>query len=263
MESKTKDTFIIIDFDGTMVKRKVNGEVVPSIISILRSEGHLSEEYTKRAYELEAKYRPIEDSHILSYEDKYEAMEEWWDKHLDLLIKSGLHLNHIKQAASSKKLVLREGVRQLFEFCKINNVPVIIFSASGIGYEPIKLYLEREDIMSSKVHIVSNRFVWSEDGLAVSRVEPVIHSINKRGESIIKSESYEFVKGKKKCIVIGDNVHDAKMAEGLNVDEVITYGIVNDPSEINLAKYGEAFNKIILDGESLELVINEIKHATT
>jgi HAD superfamily hydrolase (TIGR01544 family) len=258
MKISFKDTFIVIDFDGTISKKKVNGEMVPSIISILRSEGHLSDEYTKQAYELETKYKPIEESHDISYENKYSAMEEWWDKHLDLLIKSGLHYNHIKSAAMSKKLVIREGVRELFEFCKINNVPVIIFSASGIGYEPIKLFLERENVMSDNIRILSNQFVWNEHGNVVSIVQPTIHSMNKTGKSIIISDIYKYVSNKKIALVIGDNIHDATMVDGLELDQVITYGIVHDMSDINLEKFRKTFDNIIIDGESLAVVLDVV-----
>lgn len=253
-----ENSCIIIDFDGTITKKNVMGEVVPSIISTLRSEGHLGHAYSEAAYALEAKYRPMEIDEDLSFAEKFTAMNEWWEKHLDLLLSSGLHIDHLKLAANSEKMTLREGAREVFNFANENNIPVIIFSASGIGFEPIKFFLEKENLLTGNIIIVSNQFIWNEDGLATGRVEPLIHSLNKNVAMLKMGISYNTVKDKKFALVVGDNMHDAKMAEGIDFEKIITYGVVNEVNDKNKESFQKSFDKIILDGESLEVIVKDL-----
>ena len=51
---------ILSDFDRTLTYSKIGGEERPSIISVLRRNWYLWEEYTKKAYELYDCYHPIE-----------------------------------------------------------------------------------------------------------------------------------------------------------------------------------------------------------
>ena len=51
---------ILADFDRTLTKAFSQGKIRPSLISVLRSEWHLWEEYSKKAYELFDYYNPIE-----------------------------------------------------------------------------------------------------------------------------------------------------------------------------------------------------------
>ena len=43
---------VLSDFDRTLTKHFVDGQKRPSIVSVLRSEGYLWEEYSKKAFEL-------------------------------------------------------------------------------------------------------------------------------------------------------------------------------------------------------------------
>ena len=244
-----KQTCILIDFDKTITLGKVKGVGVPSIISILRSENHLSERYSKAAYALEAKYKPIEADHNLSFEMRYKAMESWWDEHLDLLIESGLNFEHIKRAAQSKQIVIRNGFTKIVDFANKNNIPVIIFSASGIGYEPIDLVLKRENIMSDNITIISNRFIWNKDGKAMERVLPTVHSLSKTGSMLKNTEAWSKIRDKKFCVLVGDALHDLRMSEGIDFEKVISFGVLNDIDEKNLDLYHNHFDYVIKGDE--------------
>ncbi len=87
---------VLADFDRTLTKAFYNWKLRPSLISVLRSEGYLSEEYSKKAYELFDYYNPIEINPNISLEEKKIEMTAWWDKHLDLLVASKLHKKDIK-----------------------------------------------------------------------------------------------------------------------------------------------------------------------
>lgn len=73
---------IISDFDRTLTKAFLNNwEFVPSLISILRDENYLSENYTKNAKDLFEYYHKIELDNDILIEKKKEFMQEWWTKH--------------------------------------------------------------------------------------------------------------------------------------------------------------------------------------
>jgi HAD superfamily hydrolase (TIGR01544 family) len=250
-----KQTCVIIDFDKTITLGKVNGVSVPSIISILRSENHLSAEYTAAAYALEAKYRQIEMDQSLPFETRYIAMERWWSEHLDLLIKSGLDLGHIKEASESKQIVIREGFAQLVDFAFENNIPMIIFSASGIGFEPIELVLKKDNLLRENIVIISNRFVWDENGNAISRVMPTIHSLAKTGTMLKTTQAWPKIADKKFAVVVGDALHDLRMSEGINFERVISFGVLNEVTLESLELYQSKFSHVIQEGESLEKIL--------
>ncbi len=250
-------TCFFIDFDGTIIKKKVNGEMIPSIISILRKENHLNDDYTKKAYELEEKYRPIENDHNISFEQKFEAMNNWWTKHFELLIENKLNLNHIKEAANSPKIILREGFNEFANLCHKQDIPIIIFSASGIGFESVKFVLIREGIDFKNIHILSNEFQWQND-IAVKVKNKTIHSLNKNFETMQSSELFQFVKDKENVIVIGDNVNDILMGQTDYFKHVLNYGILNDVNDENLERYKKVFDKVLLDGESFLKIFKEL-----
>ena len=256
---KIENTFFVIDFDRTITKNLVDGFVVPSMVSILRSENHLTEKYTREAYALESVYRPIENNKNLDHEEQFKQMVIWWEKHARLIIDQGLSISHIKQASLSSKMKLREGVRELFDFTKENNIPVVIFSASVIGFGSIEFFLEREKILFANIHIVSNHFLWNKNGVAMDIKEPLIHSMSKNGLGLKESDVFSFIKNKSEAVVIGDNIHDRSMADGLRLNTLKTFGIVNDLNLENINHYKKVFDEIILDGESLEKALEVFK----
>lgn len=244
-----KQTCIIIDFDKTITLGKVNGVNVPSIISILRSEDHLSLEYSELAKALHAKYQPTEADHSLPFETRYKVMESWWTEHLDLLIKSGLNLNHIKQASESKQIVIRDGFAELLKYTSKNNIPLVIFSASGIGFESIEFTLKRDGLLASNITVISNRFIWNENGVAVNRVLPTIHSLAKTGDMLKSTEAWNKIKAKKYCVVVGDAIHDLSMSEGIDFEQVISFGVLNEVTPESLNLYQSKFTHVILGDE--------------
>lgn len=108
----------VFDFDGTVTKKYVAGVEVPSVISILRSEGVLNAAYSQAAFDLKNIYHSIEIDPNVSKEVKFQKVQEWWEKHTALLIANNLTQDSIKKAAHHPKLIIREGVIELFVFAK-------------------------------------------------------------------------------------------------------------------------------------------------
>ena len=89
--------------------------------------------------------------------------------------------------------------------------------------------------------------------------EPLIHSMSKNGLGLKESDVFSFIKNKSEAVVIGDNIHDRSMADGLRLNTLKTFGIVNDLNLENINHYKKVFDEIILDGESLEKALEVFK----
>jgi hypothetical protein len=53
-------------------------------------------------------YEPIENNPNISLEKKKQEMTNWWNKHLTLLIETGLYKNDIEKAINSGNIKLRK-----------------------------------------------------------------------------------------------------------------------------------------------------------
>lgn len=236
---------VLSDFDRTITKAVVNGEEVPSIISVLRSEGYLTPDYPDQAKALFNHYHPIEVDPAVAVSEKKIAMHEWWSKHFQLLIASGLKKSDIENAVTSQKLQLRDGVEFFFSFLKEHSIPLVILSSSGLGVESISSYLKHQNLLTEDVHIVSNEFIWDSSGRAVGAKEPIIHVLNK-DETVLDSFSfYDRIKERKNVLLLGDGPDDVEMVTGFAYDNLIKIGFLNKNIEENLTLYKEKFDAVI------------------
>ena len=133
---------IVSDFDRTLTKAFINGKKFLAIITQLYDGNHLTPDYTKKAQALHDKYYPIEINPEIQMQEKIKAMEEWWRTHKLLLIKSGLNLKDIQDIVNNGKLGFRGGIKKFLDLTKEKQIPLIIFSSSGIG-ESIPLYFKK------------------------------------------------------------------------------------------------------------------------
>ena len=249
----TQNTAFVFDFDGTMIHKFVRGESVPSIISILRSEGILGEEYSESAFALSNHYGAIERNPDISKEDKTIFMTEWWEKHLALLLSTGLKLTDIEEASQNQKIILRDGVADLVKFSTEKNIPLFIFSASGIGTEAISSYMKSKSLLASNIHIISNSFIFDGAGVATGRNLPLIHSMNKN-EEVLESfiDEKELLYSKSHVLLLGDSPEDPNMVSNAHHTNILRVGFLNEKDEekiqMLIPKYNEAYD-LVIDGE--------------
>ena len=251
---------VLADFDRTLTYALVNGKKIPSLISVLRDEKYLTPDYPEKANALYEKYHSIETDLSIPLEEKKKAMEEWWTIHFELLIKSNLSKNDIVKAVESNNIVLRDGLIEFLNTLKINNIPLVVLSSSGLGKEAIELCLEKKRLFLENIHIISNSFEWDESGKAISVKEPIIHTLNK-DETAIKNfpEIFEKVKERKNIILLGDSIFDIDMASGFDCKNLIKIGFLNEEIESNLENYKKAFDILILNDSSIEFVNQLLK----
>ncbi|MFA5917332.1 MAG: hypothetical protein WC850_03820 [Candidatus Gracilibacteria bacterium] len=249
---------ILADFDKTMTKAFSAGKKRPSLISVLRSEGYLSEEYSHKAYELYDYYNPIEIDPKIDLETKKQEMTIWWNKHLDLLVASGLHKKDIQSIIDSRLIELREGVKDFLRFLSENNIPLVIISANGLGTDSIEIYLEKEGFLTPNIKIISNEFIWDTKGNAIGYDKRVIHVFNK-DETVLHEfpEIYSQIENRKNVILLGDSLGDVGMIEGFGYNNLLKIGFLNNNEEELLEEYKKNYD-IVLTGDNDALILKDL-----
>lgn len=241
---------ILADFDRTLTKAFSVWQKRPSLISVLRSEGYLSEEYSKEAYKLFDYYNPIELNPNISLEEKKKEMTNWWHKHLSLLVSSGLHKRDIEKVIESKVIELREWIKELLKFLAKNDIPLIIISANGLWTDSIKIYLEKEWFLTPNIKIISNEFVWDNEWNAIDYDKRVIHVFNK-DETVLKDfqEIYNQIESRKNVILLWDSIWDVWMIEGFKYENLLKIWFLNDKEGELLEQYKNNYD-IVITGDS-------------
>ncbi|RJO59383.1 hypothetical protein C4546_02475 [Candidatus Parcubacteria bacterium] len=242
---------VLSDFDRTLIKAFVRGKKVASMISVLRNENHLTPDYPQKAEGLFRHYHQIEVDPNLPLAEKKAAMQEWWTRHFQLLIASGLTQADIEKVVSSPELQLRKGAGDFFGLLNEKNIPLIIMSSSGLGGGAIVKFLEKEKLNLPNVEVISNQLVWDAKGRLQSVKTPIIHALNK-DETILKSfPIYEKIRSRKNVILLGDSPHDLEMVTGFDYASLLTIGFLNEQAEKNLGNYQRVFDLIITNDGAL------------
>lgn len=246
---------VVADFDRTLTKAFNGKQHRWSLISVLYEDGYLSEEYQKTAQGYFDHYHPIEVDPNIPFEEKKQAMEEWWVKHKQLLIAEWLTKEHIYDAMETQNVQLRDGFEEFFAFLNSNTIPLVILSAGGLGTISIEKYLENNAVLTDNIHILGNEFIWNEEWVAIDFKQPVIHSYNK-DETVIQSfsEVYTEVKERKNVILLGDSPEDVKMIHGFEYDVLLKIWFLNKDVDNNMDLYKERYDVVIAHDGSLEYV---------
>ncbi len=248
---------IIADFDRTITKCFVDGKRAPSLIGILREKNYLSADYVKQAKALFNYYHPIEIDHKISLAKKKEKMLEWWKRHFALLMAAGLTRDLVKLAVEEADFHLRPGGQEFFYQLAKQKVPLIIFSAGGLGQDSIRIFLRKRGLLLDNVQIVANYFVWDRQGNLAGIKQPIIHVFNK-DEAILKDFSfYHQLKKRRQVILVGDSLGDAKMAQGMPHDQVIKIAFLNENNRSDIKAYCRAFDVVII-GDASFYFINQL-----
>lgn len=258
-QDKTSKLHVVSDYDRTLTKCFYDGRKIPSTIALIREGKYLTKDYPKKAFELFDKYNPIELDDSLEYEYRYKMMEKWWREHEKLLVKSGMHQDIIKDITKKYPKMLREGATEFFNILYKENIPLLIFSA-GIG-NIIDEYLQKENLDTPNVHVLSNTFKFNKEGYAEKYKDEIIHLLNKT-EDKIKNEAYkELIKNKKNIILLGDSISDIEMAKE-NGKTIIKIGFLNEKIQEKLELYKEKFDAVITNDADMTYVNKILKEIT-
>lgn len=241
---------ILADFDRTLTTNFIHGRKAPSLIASLRDGNYLSSDYAAKAQALYDYYQPFEDDNSLSLESKSSLMMEWWRRHFDLLIASGLSQEDIASVIDHKLSNLRSGVPEFLSLLAENNIPLLIFSASGLGKSGLKYFLTRRGLWTDNITLIANDFIWGDQGKAVGVCEPIIHSFNKNQGMLSAIDNAEGLSRRDNIFLLGDSLGDAMMADGVAAAAILKIGFLNDKISESLSAYRELYDVLILnDGD--------------
>lgn len=238
--------YILTDFDWTLTKTFSWWKSRPSIISVLRSEWYLWEEYSRKAYELFDYYHPIEINNNISIEEKKKEMTNWWNKHFDLLINSKLNKKDIEKVVNSWIIEFKDWIKEFLYFLNKNNIPLIIVSASWLGVFSIKLYFEQQWVFTDNIKIISNEFYWDLNWNAYWYNKKIIHTFNKDEIILLEfPEIFNILKDKTNIIMLWDSIWDLTMLNWFNYKNLLKIWFLNKKDDEFLWKYTEHYDVIL------------------
>ncbi len=243
---------IVSDFDRTLTKYFFDGKKIPSTIALIREGGYLTEDYPGKAFALFDKYHPIEIDNSLDDDFRFKKMQEWWETHEKLLIKSGMHQQVVDDISKRYTNIFREGAITFLDNLHSRNIPLLIFS-SGIG-NLIEGFLRKENRLTSNIHILSNIFDFNSEGYATGYKNKIIHVMNKSEAKLEDKKYRDLISQRNNIILLGDSLGDLGMVNDLDANLIIKIGFLNEDVENKLDLYKSKFDVVITNDGSMDYV---------
>ncbi len=215
-----ENTIVIADFDGTCTLKVVNGQKTPSLMAILASQAYLPPAAVKEAQDLFAHYYPIEIDPTVDAVQKNQLMKEWWIKSTDVLVRYEVTLKMIQEVTKSPLVQFRPQFTEFLHYLKMHEIPLIIYSSSGIGYDAITYLLKDRSLLSPNIKVFSNDTQFDKTGRMTGIAEPIIHIANKTGQNLVKNHLIMATPTRTDCLLLGDTLDDLRMSEGINFQRV-------------------------------------------
>lgn len=237
---------IIADFDRTLTKAFVDWQPKTSLISIIQEEWYLWPEFTEKSRENFNKYHPIEIDPSIPFEEKKQAMYSRRKDQFELILQSWLTKDIIKHVVDTEEIPFRDWYSDFFDLLKSKDIPLIIFSSSGMWYEWIYYTLQKIDKLSDNIHIISNAFIRDENDKVIAIREPIIHSLNKDETAVRDFPVYQDIKQRKNILILWDSPWDADMANGFDYENILKIWFLNHDSPENRELFLSKFDMLIL-----------------
>ncbi len=241
---------VVSDFDKTLTKAFTDGKKCMSSYAILRENKYLGEEYSSKAFALFDRYHPFEISTELTFEEKKQKMDEWWDAHLKLLIEKKINKKIFQDIAEKDYIKMRLGLEKFIGILNKHQIPLLIFSA-GLG-DIIKEVLKKKGFLKENIKIIANFFKFNENGNVIGYNQDIVHVFNKNS-----IEHDEDIPERKNVILLGDNIEDLGMLEGLSYDTILKIGFLNEKIDERKEMYLKNFDLLVLNDGNFNK-INEI-----
>lgn len=254
-----KKLHVVSDFDGTLTKLYVQNKKVPSLISIVRDNKFLTNGYRDKARKLYEWYHKFETSRHISRKKKKALMHEWWKKHFNLLLDSGLSKSDIEKVSVHPSLQLKSSVKTFFHTLYKYQIPIVIFSSSGIG-EAIKIFLKKKNILTNNVIIITNSFLWDSKGIAIKVKEPIIYSANKDESMIHKLPVFQKIIRRKNVLLLGNNPEDASMVHGFSYNNLLKISFYDKKTHHDITPFKNIFDVVLRNSNDFKFINIMIKN---
>lgn len=239
---------ILSDFNRTLTCAYVDGKKTPSLISVLRDNDFLDDAYAQQAHTYFDHYSPLEQDPQYTYWERKALMHERRSKHFALLIEKWLSQHHIRKVTHWWYMQLRPWVKEFLQKTHRLAIPFVIISSNGLWAECIRQFLDHQWVLYSNIHIISNEYIWSDNGVAIWVKQPIIHSLNKDETTLQEFSFGPTIAERKNIILLWDSLGDLAMSDWFDYDSRTTIGFVNHipetPDHIQQA-YENAFDYCI------------------
>ncbi|MBD3209030.1 hypothetical protein GF367_01255 [Candidatus Woesearchaeota archaeon] len=241
---------VITDFDLTLTKSEYQGRKLPSLFALIREGTYLTPDYPRKAFALYDEYRPVETDETISLEEKMRRMHEWWSRHLDIMIKSGMSRQVVYRIVHDHDGLFKDGAAAFFDRLHQRKVPLLIFS-SGLG-DLIKGFLAKAGLLYDNVDVIANFYSFNEQGQVTGYQSKIVHSYNKSEVQLVATRHHEMMRQRQNVLLLGDSLGDPGMVEGVAHAIVLKIGYLHD--ERNLDAYKRLYDVVLVNDESLAYV---------
>ncbi|KAF9421746.1 hypothetical protein HW555_002427 [Spodoptera exigua] len=245
---------IVTDFDHTLTRHTMdNGSVVLTSFGMFRECPSIPQHYKDEDNRLSGIYKPIESDPKMSVEEKTQHMIDWYVAAHALLKGVKFPRHELMEAAYKMVKCFRKGVREMIDWSGTQQVPVLVFSA-GLG-ESVLAAMTAANFMLPNVKVISNFLALDENECIVGIKGEVIHTYNKNETAIKNTEYYDMVQNRSNVVLMGDNIGDAGMAEGMeHCDVVVKVGFLGHNPEGNLKNYLNKFDIVLVNDPTIDVV---------
>lgn len=243
--------YVAIDFDKTITSEKSDDSW--SATGML-----LGDEFDNKLTELYKKYRPMELDYTITFKEKNEAMEIWYQACMDLYYEYHLTREKLNKSIEKSNLIFREGAQEFLKEMYNNNIPVVILSA-GIG-NVIEKFLKDNKCCYDNIVILSNFIKFDKNGNMLKFEDNMIHTLNKNTEGKFEKDYQMMLNNKQYKMLLGDTIEDKKMVPEKDWKNTITIGFLSEKIEENLEVYRKNFDIVLTNEDAnYDIVKNIIK----
>ncbi|XP_049497623.1 cytosolic 5'-nucleotidase 3A isoform X3 [Panthera uncia] len=262
---------IITDFDMTLSRFSYEGKRCPTCHYVIDNSKLVTDECRKKLMQLKEKYYAIEIDPVLTMEEKYPYMVEWYTKAHGLLIEQALPKAKLKEIVAESDVMLKlgvpgwlsgknvrllilglEGYENFFDKLQQYGIPVFIFSA-GIG-DILEEVIHQAGVYHPNITVVSNFMDFDDNGVLKGFKGELIHVFNKHDGALKNTEYFNRLKDNSNIILLGDSQGDIRMADGVaNVEHILKIGYLNDRVDELLEKYMDSYDIVLVKDESLDV----------
>lgn len=237
---------IVSDFDRTMTPAMIGSMHAPNSTSVMEASGLMKPGFAEYMDLTFRKYHPIELDPSIPVEVKIPIMEEWTRSSIGALVEFGFKFEHLVQIADSGLLRLRDGVVEFFHVAEQAGVSMVVFSA-GLG-DTIRVLCDRQNLLSEKVHVVSNMLNFDAAGKCTGLKGELVNILNKTEAVLVNSPYVNELLARPNVLLVGDGVRDVHMVDGLPHREVLKVGFLNHETEYDLRRYLDIYD-VVLAGD--------------
>ncbi|KAK1334779.1 hypothetical protein QTO34_004346 [Cnephaeus nilssonii] len=236
----------------TLSRFSYKGKRCPTCHNVIDNCKLVSDECRKKLLELKEKFYAIETDPLLTVEEKFPYMVEWYTKSHRLLVEQAIPRAKLKEIVAESDVMLKEGYENFFDKLQQHSIPVFIFSA-GIG-DVLEEVIRQAGVYYSNVKVVSNFMDFDDNGVLKGFKGDLIHVFNKHDGALKNTEYFNQLKDNSNIILLGDSQGDLRMADGVaNVEHILKIGYLNDKVDELLDKYMDSYDIVLVKEESLEV----------